>query len=191
MNPRVLVAVGAALLVTLGGISLFRQREAEPTDFIYLLDARHDSSKPLEQALPVIEQLERAYPGVKVIVRAAASANQLRDYQSMFDAFDRTKDAIPPGPMFFALDRPYTSAKKRLRSAIDERASLQGASRVQLLERLVVVRDTGRLNEPNECSQLSDDLAYAKWNFLGIGLLVDDETLEELKKCINVLAPAT
>jgi len=190
MNPKALVALGAALVATVAGVALLRQREPEPTDFIYLLDARRDSSKPLEQALPVIKQLERTY-SAKVIVRAAASLNQLRDYHSMFEEFDRTRDAIEPLPMFFALDRPYTTTKKGLRSAVDDRASLQGASRVQLLARLVVVRDTERLSEPDECRQLGDDVAYAKWNFLGIGLLVHDGALQELKKCIDVLAPAT
>ena len=53
------------------------------------------------------------------------------------------------------------------------------------------MRDTERLNERAECEQLGDDVAYAKWNFLGIGLIVQDSTVQELKKCINVLEPAT
>ena len=184
------MALGAALVAAVAGVALLRQREPEPTNVIYLLDARHDSSMPLEQALPVIKQLERTY-GAKVIVRAAASLNQLRDYHSMFEEFDRTRDAIQPLPMFFALDKPYTKTKKGLRSAVDDRAALHGTSRVQLLKRLVVVRDTERLNEADECRQLGDDVAYAKWNFLGIGLLVHDGTLHELKKCLNVPAQTT
>jgi hypothetical protein len=143
----------------------------------------------MEQALPVAKQLERKY-GAKVIVRTAASLSQLRDYHSMFEEFDRTRDAVEPSPVFFALARPYKLTKKSLRLAIEERASLQGASRVQLLERLILVRDAERLRDDDECKQLDDDVAYAKWNFLGIGLLVHDATLQELRKCVDVLAPA-
>ena len=190
MNPRTLLALGAALVATVGGTALIRQREPESTDFIILLDARRDASAPLEQVLPVIKQLERM-SGAKVVVRAAASVKHLREYGSAFEEFDRTRDASEALPIYFALDRPYTDTKKALRSAVDDRASLHGASRVQLLKRLIVVRDTERLNERAECEQLGEDVAYAKWNFLGIGLIVQDSTVQELKKCINVLAPAT
>ena len=183
------MAFGAVLVVIVAGIALLRQPVPEPSHFIYLLDARLDSNKPLADALPVIKQLERTYGG-KIIVRAAASVNPLRDYHSMFEEFDRTRDAGQSLPIFFALDRPYTNTKKGLRSAVDDRASLHRASRVQLLKRLIVVRDTERLNEREECQQLGDDVAYAKWNFLGSGLLVRDGALQELKKCIDVLAPA-
>jgi hypothetical protein len=56
---------------------------------------------------------------------------------------------------------------------------------------LVIVRDTERLNERGECSQLVGDVAYATSNFLGIGLLVHDGTLQNLTKCIELIAPDT
>jgi hypothetical protein len=37
------------------------------------------------------------------------------------------------------------------------------------------------------CRQLGDDIAYARWNFLGIGLTVRDGTLHDFKKCIDRL----
>ena len=168
---------------------MLRPREPPPTDFIYLLDARQDSSKPLEKSLPVAKQLEKTF-SVKVLVRAPASLSQFKDYQAMFEEFEKTQDGTPPLPMFFTLGMPYTETKKRLRLAIDERASLQGADRVRLLGRLVIVRDTERVNEGEGCQQLGDDIAYATWNFLGIGLLVRDGTLQELKRCIEMLTSA-
>ena len=168
---------------------MLRQSDPTPTEFIYLLDARRDSSKPLGQSLHVIKQMEEHYRA-KVLVRTAASLSPLRDYQAMFEEFDRTREATSPLPIFFALGIPYTDTKKRLRSAIEERTSLQGGSRIGLLERLVIVRDTEGLSEDHRCSQMGADIAYATWNFLGIGLLVRDETLQELTKCIEALAPA-
>ena len=189
MKRTALFGLGAALVAAIAGITLLRQNEATPTDFIYLLDARHDASGPLEQSLPIVKQLEKSYRA-KVLVRTAVSLSQLRDYQAMFEEFDRTREAIPSLPMFFALAIPFRDTKKRLRSAIDERTQIQGKDRVRLLERLVVVRDTEKLGESDECKQLGDDIAYATWNFLGIGLLVHDGTIPELKKCIDKLAPA-
>jgi hypothetical protein len=187
MNPKTLVVLGAAVVAIVASIAIRRQREPVPNDFIYLLDARSDSSTPLEQALPAIKRLARNH-GAKVDVRATASVSQLRDYRSMLEEFDRTRVLVDPSPIFFALDQPYTTTKKALRAAIDQ-GSLQGASRVQLLERLVIVRDTERLNERGECSQLDDDVTYATSNFLGIGLLVHDGTLQNLTKCIELIAP--
>ena len=108
----------------------------------------------------------------------------------MFEDFDRTQDPVDSSPIFFALDQPYKTTKKALLAAVD-RSSFQGASRVQLLERLVIVHDTERLNERDECSQLGDDVAYATLTFSGIGLLVHDGTLQSLTKCIELIAPAT
>lgn len=189
MNPKALVVLGAAVVAIVVGIDMRREREPVPSNFICLLDARRDSSTPLEQALPAIKRLARINDA-KVAVRAAASVSQLRDYRYMFEEFDRTRDLVDPSPIFFALDRPYTTEKKALRVAV-EQSSLQGLSRVQLLERLVIVRDTQRLSEQGECNQLDDDVAYATRNFLGIGLLVHDGTLENLTKCIELIAPAT
>jgi hypothetical protein len=188
MKPKALAALGLALAATVAGMALLQQRDTEATGCIQLLDARRDSSKPLEQALPVIRQLERKY-GARVTVRTAALP-MLRDYDAMFEEFDRTREASEPLPIFFALDRPYGAAKKVLRSAIDHRATLHGDDRKRLLERLMVVRGTEGLGGRDECGQLGDDLVYALWNFRGIGLLVHDGTLRELKKCIDALAPA-
>ena len=74
-----------------------------------------------------------------------------------------------------------------LRSAIDHSVLVQGASRVQLLNRLVVIRDTERLSERGECAQLEDDVAYVTDNFSAIGFLVHDGTIQEFKKCIEVI----
>ena len=188
MNPKVLVALGVALVATTAGIAMLHHRESEPTALIYLLDARRDPSKPLEQALPVVKQLERRY-NAKVTVRSTVSLTQLGDYPSMFEEFDRTRDAIDPLPMFFRPIRPYTSEKKKLRAAIDSRVSLDGASRIRLLQRLVVVYDTERLSERDECTQLDADVDYGAQNFMGIGLLVQEGTLQELKKCMDILPP--
>jgi len=186
MKRPLLVALSAALVAALVGIGLLRREEPRPTAFIYLLDARPDLSKPLDQAPLVIRQLERRY-GAKVTVRAATSLQQFRDYPAMFEEFDRTRNAIDPPPIFFELNRPYTDTKKMLRSAIDDSVLVQGASRVQLLNRLVVIRDTERLSERGECAQLQDDVAYVTDNFSAIGLLVHDGTIQELKKCIEIV----
>lgn len=190
MKPKALAVLGAILIAVAAGIALLRQREPEPAPVIYLLDARRNSSTPLEETLPVIKRLERKY-GAKVIVRAADSLEQLRGDRAMFEEHDRTRHAIPPLPMFVALVRPYTITKKKLRSAVEERASLQGADRARLLRRLVVVRETDKLEEIDECRQLDDDVLYAKDNFFGIGLLVHEGTLQGLKKCIDLLTPGT
>jgi hypothetical protein len=110
MRPKALVALVAVLVTAVVGISLLSQREPKLADIIYLLDARRDSSKPLEQALP-IHQLERIYEA-RIIVRAAGPLGLLRDYDSVFEEFDRTRDAMEPLPMFFALDTPYTTSMK-------------------------------------------------------------------------------
>jgi hypothetical protein len=51
---------------------------------------------------------------------------------------------------------------------------------------LIVVRDTERLSDADECKALGDDVNFAKWNFLGSGLLVHEGTPQDLKNCISV-----
>lgn len=189
MKQKTLVVLGAAVVAIVVGFLLLRQSEPIPTGFIYLLDARHDSSTSLEQTLPDIKRFARRNHA-KVVALAVASLSQLRDYRSVFEEFDRTRGLVERSPIFFALDKPYATTKKALRAAVDQ-GSFQGASRVQLLERLVIVRDTERLNEQDECKPLDDDVVYATENFLGIGFLVRDSTLQNLRKCLEVLAPTT
>lgn len=186
MKLTTLAGLGAALAATVAGLSLLRPEEPAPSGVIYLLDARRDSSGPLEQALPFVKPLEKTYRA-KVLVRAAASLSPLRDHEAMFEEFDRTRDATPAPPMFFALGTPYADTKKRLRSAIDERTSLRGTARVRLLDRLIMVRDTERLADGDRCKRLDDDIRFANWNFLGVGLVVQDGSLRELKTCIETL----
>jgi hypothetical protein len=105
----------------------------------------------------------------------------------VLEEFDRTRGLVEQSPIFFGLDKPYKTTKKSLRAAVGQ-GPFQGASRVQLLERLVIVRDTERLNEQDECKDLADDVSYATENFLGIGLLVRDSTMQNLRKCLDYLA---
>jgi hypothetical protein len=147
MKKKTLVVLGAAVVAIVVGFLVLRQSEPIPTDFIYLLDSRNDSSTPLEQALPDIKRLARNNHA-KVVALAGASLNRLRDYRSVFEEFHRTRGLVERSPIFFALDKPYATTKKALRASVDQ-GSIQAASRVQLLERLVIVRDTERLNERN------------------------------------------
>ena len=188
MRMRALLGLGAALAATTVGIVLLRPNEPAPTGLIYLLDARVESSSSFEPSPLVVKQVERRYK-TKVLVRPAAAHGLLRDYQEMFKDFDRARGATSQSAMFFALAKPYTQTKKQLRETIDRRASLQGELRKQLLARLIVVRDTEGLSEGHECRQLGDDIAYATDNFLGIGLLIHDGTVQELEKCLATLAP--
>lgn len=188
MSPKILVSFGVVLVIIVAGIALRRQVEPVRTGSIYLLDARLDPNRPLEQSLPVIKQLERKYEA-KVIVRTATSLNLLTNYRAMFKEFDRTQDAVPSLPMLFALDKPYASTEMSLRQAVD--ASLSGAVRASQLRRLVIVRDTKGLGEADGCEQLENSIFYANNNFLGIGLLIQDDTLDGLKKCVDVIAPAS
>jgi hypothetical protein len=181
-----LVVLGVTLAAAIAGVTLLRSKEPEYTDVIYLLDARRDSSMPLEQSLPVAKQVAKTY-NAKLLVRPAVSLSPSTEYQVMFEEFDRTRGATAGDPIFFALALPYGDTKKRLRSAIEERSSLKGQVRVQLLGRLIIVRGTEGLRESTGCRGLGDDIAYATWTFAGIGLIVRDETLQELRQCMQTL----
>jgi hypothetical protein len=191
MKSKTSVFLGAVLATIIAGVALpskSEKREPEPKSerapakFIYLLDARHDPSR----ALPVVTQLKRN--DVKVILRTANSLNPPTDYRALFEEFHRTHDADRPSPMFFMLDRPYGDSMMALRMAVENREHRD--MRAKLMNRLVVVRDTKDLGKSGECVQLRDGIIYATDNFLGIGLIIHDDTVPELKKCVDALFPA-
>ncbi|GAB3762302.1 hypothetical protein GCM10028796_13780 [Ramlibacter monticola] len=183
MKARTLLGLGVAIAAAIAGVVLLGRKESLPSHFIYLLDQRDASSTPWEPPPLMVKQLEQTYD-VKVLVRPAGLMRQWGAYEAMFEEFDSAPGSTPQWPLFFVLAKPYTDTKKQLRAAIDERASLQGARRAQLLERLIMVRDTEGLGRGNECGQLRDDIVYARWQFLGIGLLVHGGTTQELEKCL-------
>jgi hypothetical protein len=188
MRTRSLLTLGAALVAIVVSIVLLRPKEPTRTGFIYLLDTGVDSSKPWSPAPDVIKTLEEDYMA-QVVSRATASIAIRTDKQAMLEEFGKARGALTKLPTFFALTRPYSRTKKELRAAIDK-LPLQQESRERLLEQLIVVRDTEKLSNEDECEQLKDDIAYAMRSFLGIGLLVNDATVVELAKCLTPLPAA-
>ncbi len=183
MKPILLRVAGFALLVLVLQV-LWNEykRVLFPTDVnFYVLDSRTDSNfaEDLQKLLPTVEQRFAGFRiNVKPIVRNDVSSTELQ--------WRRTLDMVANSPgsetVFFELGWPTTKSKKLLRSEIEKR--FIGAERVAFLGRVIAFVGVHSESVSQACDQLADDFTYLDWNFGGIALIVDDDTLPLIESCL-------
>ncbi|MBI3367837.1 MAG: hypothetical protein HY021_05150 [Burkholderiales bacterium] len=179
--------VVAALVVALLALSLvlLRPTQETPVEFhLVVLDERGDQSTPLDPS-SIYSKLSQKNDHARLEIRPASSVVPLDSIAVLLDQAASQRDQVEQSTLFFRLQKPYADTKKALHAAIDRSEVFKGQDRMALMRRIIVIREVDAAADPASCERLNDDIEYAKWMFLGIGLLVREETIEPLKQCMR------
>ncbi len=190
--------IGGALLVL--GLALAWKLMGGPIAFVstwlfpqevelFVIDNRSsgDFASDLERAYPRPEQRR---DGVRVVVRKVAQEQILRTSAQLLDKFEQTRDAGESSKLFIELAAPYSCSKKAFRKEVDEQTRFTREGRVALLGRTVAIigARVGEASdpcskEPDACARLKEDWAYSRWTFGGLGLAIDEQTMDLVGGC--------
>jgi hypothetical protein len=206
LNRRLLF-IAAGVLIAGVLTFMFYPRTSDGDDYLFLIDRRSHFTAPFSMSDILTEKQLRdnPQPVVKVIAlphffldasdlmryfeeRQKTQTGRLLPFEEMAKARKLTpaefRGTLSADELFFVLlGTPSRDSKKALRNAIDKNSSITGVERVVLLERIVPVAQPSEYTGADGCQQLDDDLAYAKWNFYGMGLFMDESTVNLLKSC--------
>jgi len=161
------------------------QREKSYRDlrphYFYLIDSRGNPSAPIDFAWFYTRDQQRALR-LRVVVTtiplAALEASLLESGSRIVE--QALQDDAPP--RFYRLTPPYPADQKALRAAIDG-SEVGGEMKRRLLEGIVPVINPCEVRPAYRCDDLSEDIAFAHWNFHGIAVIADEKTIAFLKNC--------
>jgi hypothetical protein len=197
-------------LLALAVFAIFRMfsDHTNEDEYLFVIDARADKAAPLDLSR-VFTKDEEKRTKLRIIVQVITSSQLMATETAILQAFGERhrseqstrqplwkiaerekkdlrelKRKVPSSDLFFiTLDLPSTDSKKALRAAIDVQDRFRGDDRVVLLESIVPVLRPEPYALPGGCEQMKDDFAYLKWNFYGVGLIVDEAAITLLKLC--------
>lgn len=180
---KYLLLVGVPLLISFASLIGLAAAVLSPQDVaLYVLDERRvgDFARDFARLYPVASQRRN---GIRVVVHNVRG-DQLTEFPGeVFRQLEIGEPSTTTDKLFIRLSPPFKSTKKLLRESVENLST--GESRSRLLRRVVPILGVGEDPWQDVCERLVDDWIYSADNFGGIGLVVNDGTLDIVGDCLR------